>query len=617
MSWSGLWNDEPFRLRLLAVAMLLALGALAGRLWWMQVTNATLFQHNLSEQSIRRVYVPGNRGQIYARDGALLAANQPSYNLVLYLEELRRPGRWQNTVTNVEATVQKLAALLGQSPQLKRSDILAHIRKRLPLPLTAWRNLTPVARARLAEQTLGMRGVAVEVESSRVYPEGPLAGHVLGYVKHVEPKNLEEDETFNYLEPEMAGEAGVEKRFDHALRGAPGEKIIAVDVSGFNYRFELPGLASKLGHRDPVAGRDVMLTIDPRIQRLVENALEGVNGAAVILDPNNGDVLALASQPRLDPNELTGVISAESWRGLRDNPDTPLLNRAIQSALAPGSIFKPVVAMAALDLARANPNTTYNCPGHYMLGKARFNCWEKLSGHGTLDLHDALMYSCNVYFFNLGLRAGPEAIHQRALELGLGARTGIELDGEASGLIPDDEWKRRARKSEGGWRDGDTCNLSIGQGAVLVTPLQMASVASTLANGGQVWQPRLVLGLRDPNGIWQRPPPKLNRVMSWDAGHLKLVREAMRDVVQAPTGTGRHAKIPGVLVAGKTGTAEVGKKGEGHKNTWMIAFAPYEAPRVAVAILVEEGVSGGSTVAPLLQKILNGIFHPDSGEGEG
>jgi penicillin-binding protein 2 len=616
VSWKAIWNDEVFRLRLLAVAILLALGGLAARLWWMQVTNAALFQYNLSEQSIRRVYVPGARGQIYARDGALLAENRPSYNVVLYLEELRRPGRRQNTVTNVEATVQKLAELLGQPPQLKRSEILAHIQKRLPLPLVAWRNLTAIARARLAEKTMGWRGVAVEVEPARVYPEGPLAGHVLGYTRRVEPE-LGEDETFNYLEPEMKGAAGIEKRYDHALRGAPGEKIIAVDVSGYNYRFALPGLANKLGRRDPVAGRDLMLTLDLRIQRLAEHALDGVNGSVVILDPNNGDVLALASKPGFDPNELTGVISPLTWAALNNNDERPLFNRAVSGTFAPGSIFKPVVAMAALGLGRANPNTTYNCPGHFMLGKARFNCWENLAGHGAQDLHGALMYSCNVYFFNLGLRFGPEVIHERALEMGLGARTGLDLDGEAAGLIPDDAWKRRERRSEGGWRDGDTCNLSIGQGAVLVTPLQMANVAATLANGGKVWQPRLMLGLRDEHGIWQRTPPKLARVVPWDARHLKLVRESMRDVINAPTGTGRHAKIAGVLVAGKTGTAEVGRKGEGHKNTWMIAFAPYEAPRYAVAMLVEEGVSGGSTVAPLLQKIMNGIFHPDTGEGEG
>ena len=615
MSWRGIWNDEVFRLRVLLVVMLLAFAGLVARLWWMQVANTALFQHSLNEQSIRRVYVPGARGQIFGRDGTLLAANQPSYNLVLYLEELRRPGRWQNTVTNVEATIQRLAHLLGQPPRVKHADILAHIHKRLPLPLTVWRNLTNIMRAQLAEQTLGWRGIAIEVEPARVYPEGALAAHVLGYVQHTEPA-LGEEEVFNYTEPEMTGAAGVERYDDRVLRGIPGEKILAVDVSGFNYRFQLAGLAGKFGHRDPVRGRDVLLTIDPRIQRLVENTFEGVSGAAVVLDPNNGDVLALASQPHFDPNELTGAVSPETWQALNLNPDKPLFNRAISGAFAPGSIFKPVVAMAALDLGRANPNTTYNCPGHFMLGKARFNCWENLAGHGTLDLHGALMYSCNVYFFNLGLHCGPEVIHDRALEMGLGARTGLDLDGEAPGLIPDDAWKRRERKTEGGWRDGDTCNLAIGQGAVLVTPLQMAAVAATLANGGKVWQPRLVLGLRDEHGGWQRPPPKLARVVPWNAAHVKFVREAMRDVINAPTGTGKHAKLSDIVMAGKTGTAEVGRKGEGHKNTWMIAFAPYDVPRYAVAILVEEGVSGGATVAPLLQKIMQGIFHP-TGEGEG
>lgn len=614
MSWRGLWNDEVFRLRVLLAGMLAALGLLGLVLWRMQVTNAKLYQHSLSEQSVRRLRLPGQRGQIFARDGALLAGNQPSYNLVLYLEELRRPGRSQNTVTNVEAVVQKLGQLLGQPPQLKRTDILAHIRKRLPLPLTAWRNLTPTARARLAEQTLGWRGVAVEVESSRTYPEGPVAAQVLGYVRRAEPAATEE-EAFNYADPEMTGHAGVEKYFDKTLRGVAGERILAVDVSGFNYRFQLPGLASKLQHRDPVRGRDVVLALDLHIQKLAENALEGQNGAVVVLDPRNGDVLALASMPRFDPNDLTGMIPVETWQALLNDPSKPLLNRAISGAYAPGSIFKPVVALGALELGRANPATTYNCPGYYLIGKHRMDCWENRSGHGTLNLHGAIMHSCNVYFFNLGLHCGPQPIHDMAAAFGLGKRTGIELDGEVGGLVPDEAWKRRVWHD--GWRDGDTCNFSIGQGAVLISPLQMASVAATLANGGKVWQPRLVLGLRDADGTLTPVPPKLTHTMAWDPAHIRLVREALRDVVNAPGGTGKHAMLADVTIAAKTGTAEIGKKGEGHKLAWMIAFAPYEAPRYAICMLVEEGVSGGSTVAPLVRSIMQGLFHPDGGEGEG
>lgn len=614
MSWRALFTDEIFRLRVLLAAMLAALGLLGAVLWRMQVTNAALYQHSLSEQSVRRLRLPGQRGVILARDGTQLAGNQPSYNLVLYLEELRRPGRWQNTVTNVEAVVQKLAQLLGQAPQLKRTDILDHIHKRLPLPLTAWRNLTFNARARLAEQTLGWRGIAVEVEPARIYPEGPLAAHVLGYVRRNEP-DVEEEETFNYADPEMTGHAGVEKYFDSVLRGTAGEKILAVDVSGFNYRFQLPGLADKLGRRNPVSGRDILLTLDVRIQRLVESALDGVNGAAVVLDPNNGDVLAMASMPRFDPNELTGVISKETWQALLLDPGKPLLNRALSGTYPPGSIFKPVVAMGALEAGHADPAAVYNCPGYFMIGKHRMDCWDNRAGHGPLNLRGALMHSCDVYFYNLGLHCGPDAIHDMALEFGLGRRTGIELEGEAAGLVPNEAWKRRVWHD--GWRDGDTCNYSIGQGALLITPLQMASVAATLANGGRVWQPRLLLGLRESNGSLSHPLPKLAHTMAWNPAHIRLVREGMRDVVNAPAGTGKQAALADVTVAAKTGTAEIGRKGEGHKITWMIAFAPYEAPRYAMVVMVEEGVSGGSTVAPLIHTIMHGIFHPDTGEGEG
>ncbi|TAN36923.1 MAG: penicillin-binding protein 2 [Verrucomicrobia bacterium] len=614
MSWRGLFDDEVFRLRAVLVVMLGALGVLGVVLWRMQVANAVLYQHSLSEQSVRRLRLPGQRGQIFARDGTLLAGNQPSYNLVLYLEELRRPGRRQNTVTNVEAVVQKLAQILGEPPRLKRSDILAHIHQRLPLPLTAWRNLTPAARARFAEQTLGWRGVAVEVEPARVYPEGALAAHVLGYVRRAEPE-VEEEAAFNYADPEMTGHAGVEKYFDALLRGTAGEKILAVDVSGFNYRFQLPGLAGKLQQRAPVSGHDVVLTLDARVQRLAENALEGVSGAAVVLDPNTGDVLAMASRPHFDPNDLTGVISRETWQLLLNDPGKPLLNRALSGAYPPGSIFKPVVAMAALDLGQADPAAMYSCPGYFMIGKHRMECWDNRVGHGPLNLRGALTHSCDVYFYNLGLRYGGEVIHDMATALGLGRRTGVELEGEVAGLVPNEAWKRRVWHD--GWRDGDSCNFSIGQGALLVTPLQMASVTATLANGGKVWRPRLFLGLREAAGALPRPPPKLAHTMAWNAAHLRLVREGMRDVINAPAGTGKHAALPDVMIAGKTGTAEIGKKGEGHKLAWMIAFAPYEAPRYAIVVLVEEGVSGGATVAPLIHNIMNGLFHPDTGEGEG
>lgn len=614
MSWRGLFNDEVFRLRALLAGMFAALGLLGAVMWRMQVTNGALYQHSLSEQSVRRLRLPGQRGQIFACDGALLAGNQPSYNLVLYLEELRRPGRWQNTVTNVEAVVQKLAQLLGQPPQLKRTDILAHIHKRLPLPLTAWRNLTPAARARFAEQTLGWHGVAMEAEPARVYPEGPLAAHVLGYVRRTEPAATEE-ESFNYADPEMSGHAGLEKYFDTTLRGLAGEKILAVDVSGFNYRFHLPGLAGKLRQRAPVNGRDIVLTLDTRIQRLVENALEGVNGAAVVLDVNNGDVLAMASRPRFDPNDLTGAISRETWQALLHDPGKPLFNRAVSGAYAPGSIFKPVVAMAALEMGQADPTTTYNCPGYFMIGKHRMDCWDNRVGHGPLNLHNALLHSCDVYFYNLALRCGAEVIHDMAVELGLGNRTGIELEGEVPGLTPNAAWKWRVGHE--GWRDGDTCNVAIGQGAVLVTPLQMASITATLANGGKVWRPRLLLGTRAPSGALLQPPPHLAHTMAWNPAQLRVVREGLRDVINAPNGTGRNAALPDVTMAGKTGTAEIGKKGEGHKLTWMIAFAPYAAPRYAVAVMVEEGVSGGATVAPLIHDIMQGVFHPDTGAGEG
>ncbi|MCX6998240.1 MAG: penicillin-binding protein 2 [Kiritimatiellaeota bacterium] len=617
MAWRALWNDELVRLRLLLIVMLSALGLLAANLWRMQLSQGALYRHSLQEQSIRRVRTPGARGRILARDGTLLADNKPSYQVVLYLEELRQPGRgWRRTIQKVEAVIQDLARLLQLPPQIGREDIQNHISKRLPLPLVAWRNIGDLARARLAERAGAWPGVDVIAAPLRIYPEGALAAHILGYVGRADPPQ-DEDASYNYYEVESSGKAGIEKRYDRELHGVAGEKVVPVDVSGFHYRHPLPAILEKFKPREAAPGRDVILALDLPVQRRVEQALANWRGAAVVVNPANGDVLAMASSPAYDPNELAAGIAPELWRALLADPHQPLVHRALSGLYSPGSTFKPVVALAALESGRATPALTFTCPGYFKLGQARFDCWENRAGHGAQNLHQALEHSCNVYFFNLGLRCGPAAIHDMALQFGFGRKTGIELGGDMAGLAPDDAWKRQERHD--GWRDGDTCNLAIGQGALNVTPLQMAMFAAALANGGKVYQPRLVLGVRDPaGGAVLPPPPRLRNTVAVDPAYMRVVREGLRAVVNSPTGTGRKAALEQFVVAGKTGTAEHGVKGEGKKWAWMIAFAPYEQPRYALAVLVEEGVSGGSTVAPLVHDILYDLLaRPGSLQGEG
>jgi penicillin-binding protein 2 len=380
-----------------------------------------------------------------------------------------------------------------------------------------------------------------------------------------------------------------------------------VDVAGFRHE--------DLADQSPRPGHDVVITLDMRIQRLADELARPAPAAIVVIDPRNGDVLAMASSPTFNPNDFVPSIPAGRWQALLADPGKPLVNKAILGEYPPGSTFKPVVAIAALENKLASAQTSYECPGYLDLGRTRFRCWTQ-GRHGLLNMRQAIEHSCNVYFFRLGMQIGEKYIEHMASAIGLGRPTGISLDPEAAGLVPNEAWMRR--QFGHGWRMGDTCNLSIGQGALLVTPLQMAMLASVLANGGHVYRPRLVSAVRAADGrLVERFAPEMVNELNWSPAHADVVRGGMRDVIMSPHGTGKLAAIPTVAFAGKTGTAEFGRKGEGRKHAWMIAFAPYEQPRYAVAVMVEEGVSGGVTAAPIMKRLLTGLFPAVGAEGEG
>ena len=607
MVFRDIWDVEIVRLRLLFAVMLMAFLGLGLALWRIQVAHGKSYQKDLMKQSVRRVRLPGVRGCIFDRNGVRLADNRPSYCIAVYLEELRQAGAWKRTITKIEKQIDELAAALNIEKEISGDDIKAHIKKRLPLPLLAWRDVDESVVARLAEQVKVQPGVDVYVEPARIYPQGNLACHVLGYVGRADPPQ-DEEEPFHYYLPEMTGKSGIEKKYDGILRGEAGGRLMRVDVSGFRH--------DDLAVKEPRSGRDVFLSLDVKVQRLAEEAIRDQRGAVVVLDPSNGDVLAMASSPGFDPNEFMPVISMERWKELVEDEQRPLLNRTVAGAYAPGSTFKPVVILAALENKTIDSRTAFTCPGHFMLGRARFNCWYS-PGHGTLTTRESLQHSCNVFLFRTALACGYESIYHMAVALGLGRKTDVSLDYELAGLVPDDAWKRRTY--DDGWRDGDTCNLSIGQGALLVTPLQMAVLAATIANGGHVYRPRLVMALREPGEEQLRSiPSQVVNEMNWSRATTDLVRGGMRDVVMTREGTGKLAAVPGVTMAGKTGTAEYGRKEEGKKLAWMIAFAPFDHPRYAVAIMIEDAVSGGSSAAPKVQKLMRGLFQDDrTARGEG
>jgi len=394
------------------------------------------------------------------------------------------------------------------------------------------------------------------------------------------------EEPYHYYLPEMAGREGMERVMDDRLRGQSGGRLIRVDASGFKH--------DETGEREPVSGDDVHLTLDLGIQSIAENVLSNQPGAVVVLDARNGDVLALASAPTFDVESLK---SRPAWQRVVSNPNRPLLNRAIGGRYPPGSTFKPLIAIAGLQYKRTTPSTEVNCPGYYKVGNRPIKCWSK-RGHGVLSLRKAIEQSCNPFFCDLGMRCEYQRVFHMADSVGFGHKTGIELRGESPGLLPGPEWKRRVMRD--GWRSGDTCNVSIGQGALLATPLQMAMFAAAIGNGGHIYRPRLV-----NQGIAHGD--LVNR-MDWSPETLRVIRGGMHDVIEAPTGTGKRARIDGVAMAGKTGTAQYG---QGLKHAWMILFAPYESPRYAVAIVMENAVSGGITAAPRLRHLMQEIFTLD------
>lgn len=591
---------ERWRLRALWLFMLSMLGLLALLLWRLQVRQGERYETSLEQQSIRQVQIPGPRGRIFDRHGICLADNRPSYCVALFLEELRRPGKRRVTVDDAWQFVRRVAEAMGSEPELTRAQVESHLYNRKALPLIAWRQVDERMLARLAESALRLPAVDILVDANRIYSQGGIAAHVLGYIGAAEPK--EEDEPSYW--PRRVGRCGIERRYDELLRGEPGGRLVRVDVSGFKH--------DEIGFRDSVPGGDLVLTVDLAIQRSAEKAIANAVGAVVVMDPRNGEVLAMASSPSFNPNDFVPSISQAAWTRVAQDSRNPLFNRAVNGQYAPGSIFKPLVALAALESGKANSGTRWNCTGDYAIGQQHFSCFNG-EAHGWLDIRQALEMSCNVFFYQLGTQCGIDPITRLALAMGFGRKTGIDLDSEADGLLPGKSWKRMTRGES--WWPGDTCNLAIGQGALLVTPIQMAVFVAAIANGGSVYQPRMVLSARPRNALeFQESAPVCLREIKWRPGNLALVKAGMRDVIQSPSGTGRLASVPGFVMAGKTGTAEFGRKGAGTCRGWMIVFAPFDEPRYAVAMVLDEALTGGASVGPRIRQLMGEILNQTGAE---
>jgi len=584
------------RVLLLLVLILLA------KAFYLQVVRGQYYEERAKNISLRKYQVRAPRGRIYDRKGRPLAINRPSFNFYVvpgYLGKAERPVLLEN-----------LSKYLGLDRE-KVEEKLAKNKRGRWTPLILKRDLSQKELALVEERDWLFPGTMVVAEGKRYYPHGSLAAHLLGYVGEVSEEELRSDD---YYPGDMVGRSGVEKEYEEVLRGIPGWERWEVDAHG--KRRELKDSSR------PVPGDDIYLTLDLELQEVAEKLLEGKQGAIVAMDPRNGEILAMASSPGFDPNMFVKGIPPDEWKVLSQSKTHPLQNRCIQGLYPAGSVFKIVVALAGLEEGKVRPKDEFFCGGGYPFGGRVYRCWKK-GGHGHVDLRRAIVESCDVYFYNLGHELGVDTIHKYGAMLGLGDKTGIDLPHEKGGLLPSSSWKKKVLGEI--WYPGETLSLAIGQGYLQVTPLQLDLMLSRVVNGGWKIRPHVLLKVvkGEEERSWKGEDRKRLPFKRWGLAFLK---DALEGVVGDPHGTGRAARIPGIAVGGKTGTAQVvAMKEDGdedeelpphwREHAWFVAFAPVEDPRIAVAVLVEHGGHGGSTASPLARKMIKAYLQKEDSHG--
>lgn len=619
------------QLRWLSALVLAGMLTLLFGLWRVQVLSGRKYAESLKDQSVRNVLVTAPRGKILDRNGYLLADNQPRFTVNLYLEDLRnlfykeytnsvrkdfiakhpgtkitaaikaelnRTARY-NVVSNIVWEVSSV--VLPQPLILNEKEFNKHYNESLALPLPILKDLTTTNVALFMERAVRIPGVELEVEPIRVYPYRSSAVHLIGYVRQEVIHSDEEGIAFEDKTPVLVGKVGIESAYDDELRGKAGIKSILVNNLGYRQREEV--------WSPPLAGQNVTLTLDLEIQQAAERALltagnvtgPEVRGAAVVMDVRTGDILALASAPAYDGNIFIGRVTQDQYAELVDPKLRPLLNRAFYGSYQPGSTFKIITGLAALDAGVLDPHQMYYSPGYYMLGKRRI---DDTAPPGNYNFKEAFKHSSNTYFIDYGLKAGMQRLFEWGNQFGLGEKTGVMGPRqEVGGYFP--EPGQRFKKDGGLWMEGDTANLCIGQGEIAVTPLQLAVMTAAVANGGKVFKPRVVARVDggDTDAVPRAfPSAEIINEVKMNPQHLRVVQEAMLADVAEKGGSGEFAFVPGFNVCGKTGTAQVRRPqsmGGGMDHvTWFASYAPFEAPRYVVIVMIESGSSGGGTCAP-------------------
>jgi len=584
------------------VVVLVFFAIIVLRLWSLQITNGKEYENRAYSNRVRVREVIAPRGHILDRNGNEIVTNRPSFNVVLIQEDSH----------DVSDVLKRLAPVLD----VDVSQLWEKIReasgtpKYLPIRLKEdidWKTL-----AYLENHNQEFSGVRTEVQPVRVYHYGDFAANTLGYLGSISKKELAKVDQGIYSGGDLIGKRGLERLRESDLRGEKGHNYSEVNARGFEQQL--------LKSIEPLPGREITLTLDAELQQIAESYMEAGEkaGAVVAMEVNSGRLLTVVSAPSIHIENFVGGISYKNWQALLDNPKHPLLNKVVQGIYPPGSTYKMVTALAGLAKGAIDENTVFYCPGFYRFGNRTYRCW-KHSGHGPVNLEKAISQSCDVYFYQVGQRVGVDALAEFAQKLGLGKKSGVEMEHEKSGLTPTKEWKQKNRKKK--WQEGETLSVAIGQGFNLVTPLQMCVMTATLANGGLVYRPQLVEKVVDPEGnVVEIFKPDLMRKVEGFDRYFRLIRAGMVEVVHGKRGTARRVAIEGLRIGGKTGTAQVVKLSQYRHlkeedipykyrdHAWFTCFAPAENPEIAVTVLVEHGLHGSSGAGPIAKAIMKEYF---------
>jgi penicillin-binding protein 2 len=603
---------DRYRQRVLFVMLVAAVAfvILFGRLFYLQIIQGQSLRQQSETNSIRLQSIASTRGLIYDRNGSLLVDNRPSFNLTIVLKDAKP----------VAQTIENLSKYIDETPEALMEKIEQQkgggAYKSIVLKEDIDRDLLAVVETHKYD----LPGISVQVPPVRNYIGGELAAHMIGYLGSINAKELASEKYSENRAGDFIGKVGIEKVYESSLRGKRGGKQVEVSALG--------RVARVLKTVDATPGSNIFLTIDEALQNKAESLLEGSVGAAVAMDPQNGEILAMVSSPAFDPNSFVTGMSTDEWEALRTNPDKPLTNKVIQAEYPPASVYKIVMAMAGLEEGIIDEETVINCPGAYHFGGRDYRCWRwKYGGHGDVGIVQALAQSCDVFFYKVGEQLGVDTIAWYATACGLGETTGIDLDHEASGLIPTSSWKKRRFNEI--WMPGETLNISIGQGYNLVTPLQALCLTAAVGNGGQRYEPQIVQSIKTAEGeVLYEAEPVLQGRLPVSRQTLDIVKQGLREVVAGAHGTAHAIDMPEVSISGKTGTAQVvsrkevpeeadteseeadTEEGETEEATelkdhaWFVAYAPSDQPRIAVAVIVEHGEHGSSAAAPIAGEII-------------